>query len=315
MKIVVIDDVKMNERQIEILKSLGEVKIYSKTPDSKEEILHRAEDAQIIISGWTHFSKDVLNKLKNVRMISLWATGYDYVDIKEASKKGITITNVPGYAQNAVAEMAISLMLAVIRKVVQADRNVRASKGYNWELFQGMELSNKTIGILGTGAIGCRVARIAHGFDMKIIAYDLNPKEKMVNRYNVKYTSYDEIFCNSDIVTVHMPLLSSTHNLITAKEFNKMKRESIFINTARGGLVNQEDLYQTLKNRDIFGAGLDDMDLSLKSGVELLKLDNVVVTPHIGFNTKEAIETKTNICIENVRNYLKGQPSNTIHIY
>ncbi|PAB56890.1 2-hydroxyacid dehydrogenase [Anaeromicrobium sediminis] len=314
MKIVVIDDVLMNESQIDQLKSLGDLNIYSGTPKNQEETLNRGKDAHIIVSGWTHFSSSTLDRLPNLKMISLWATGYDYVDIGEANKRGVTVTNVPGYAKNAVAELAISLMLSVMRKVPQADRNVKESKAYNWGLFQGMEMSNKTIGIIGTGAIGCRVAEIANGFNMKIIAYDPSPKDEIVRKCNVKYTSCDEIFRESDIVTVHMPLLPSTHNFITEKDFAKMKKNAIFINTARAEIVNQNDLYETLKSRNVFGAGLDEINLSIESGEDLLKLDNVVVTPHMGFNTIEATEIKTNICIDNVRNYLSGGPSNEVRI-
>ncbi|WZL72517.1 NAD(P)-dependent oxidoreductase [Clostridiaceae bacterium 35-E11] len=314
MKIVVIDDVLMNQEQIELLKGMGELNICSGVPANEEEILKRAENADIIINGWTNFSKDVLGKLPNLKMISLWATGYDHVDIAAAHKRGITVTNIPGYAKNAVAELAVSLMLAVMRKVPQADRDVRESKAYHWGLFQGMELSNKTLGVLGTGVIGCRVIEIASGFNMKIIAYDPKPKDQIIKKYNVRYVSCDEIFLESDVVSVHMPLLPSTKHLITTKNFNQMKKNGIFINTARADLINQDDLYQTLKNKNIFGAGLDDIDLTIQSGIDLLKLDNVVVTPHMGFNTREAIVTKTNICIDNIQNYLNGKSSNEVYV-
>lgn len=315
MKIVVIDDILMNQCQIDQLSSMGELKVFSGIPNSHEEILNRAKDADIIMSGWTHFSEDILSKLENLKMISLWATGYDYIDIRQANKREIIVTNVPGYAQNAVAELAVGLMLSVIRNIPNADVNVRESKEYNWGLFQGMELSNKTIGILGTGVIGSRLARIASAFDMNIMAYDPKPNHEIISKYNVKYTSYDKIFSESDVVTVHMPLISSTHNLITKKDFERMKSTSIFINTARADLVNQEDLYNILKSKSIFGAGLDDINLNTQSGLDLLELDNVVLTPHMGFNTKESTVIKTDICIDNVRNYLNGKPSNKIYIY
>lgn len=312
MKIVVIDDVLMNEEQIERLKSMGDLKIFSGAPANRAEIIDRAEDADVIISGWTYFNNDILDELKNLKMISLWATGTDYIDISEAHKRGIAVTNVPGYARNAVAELALCLMLSVIRKVPQADRDVRNSGEYHWSLFQGMEISDKTLGILGTGAIGCRMAEIAKGFNMKVIAFDPYPREENVKKYNIKYVSYEDIFIESDIVTVHMPLLPSTRHLITLKDLDKMKKDAVFINTARADLVNQDDLYQVLKSGRIFGAGLDDINFSLQSGADLLALDNVVVTPHMGFNTREATIIKTNICIDNISSFLNGQLSNRV---
>lgn len=313
MKIVIMDDILMNDEHIEKLKNIGTLQIYSGIPANKYEIINRAKDADTIVMGWTKLTGEVMDELPNLKYISLWATGYDYVDIEEATKRGIVVTNVPGYAKNAVAELAVSLMLAVMRKIPQADYDVRRTKVYNWGMFNGMELTGKTLGILGTGAIGCRVAQIAHGFDMKIAAYDPYPREDMVKKYNIKYMSFEEIFNESDIVTLHMPLMSSTAKIIGAKEFNMMKRSTIFINTARAELVNQEELYEALKNKKIYGAGLDDVDLSRQSGMDILNLDNVVVTPHMGFNTKEATITKTDICINNVLNYINSQPTNVVN--
>lgn len=306
MKIVVIDDVLINEEQLQRLRSMGDLKVFYGTAASQQEIIDRGKDADIIIGGWTYFKNDVLDELKKLKLISLWATGMDYVDISEANKRGIAVTNVPNYARNAVAELALGLILSVIRKVPQADRDVRNSGEYRWSMFQGMEISNKTLGILGTGIIGCRMAEIAQSFGMKIIAFDPYPKEENSKKYNITYVSYDDIFTESDIVTVHMPLLSSTRNLITIREFSKMKKDAIFINTARADLVNQEDLYQALRDGRIYGAGLDDINFSLQSGTDLLTLDNVVVTPHMGFNTREATIIKTDICINNVQSFSNG---------
>lgn len=218
MNIVVLDDIVLNQEQIDRLKKLGNLKIYFGTPKNNQEIIKRADEADILISGWTYYKNGVFKDLKRIKLISLWSTGYDYVDLCEAKEKSITITNVPGYAKNAVAELAISLMLAVMREIPKADYDVKATNKYNWQKFKGMELSNKTLGIIGIGSIGCRVAEIAKGFDMKVIAYDPYPKKGTEEKYNLKIVSYKTIFKESNIVTLHMPLLPSTKNIITSDE-------------------------------------------------------------------------------------------------
>lgn len=312
MKIVVIDDVLMSEAQLEQLSSMGELKIYSGTPVGRDEIADRARMADIIISGWTKFDDEILASLKDLKMISLWATGTDAIDLKAAYERGIIVTNVPDYAKNAVAELALGLMISTLRKVPQADRDVRKSGEYHWSLFQGMEMSRKTLGILGAGAIGGRLADLVRGFDMKVLAFDQNCKKENTVKHNLEYVSYDEIFMESDIISVHLPLLPSTKNIITMKDFDKMKKNAILINTARADLINQGDLYKVLKEGRILGAGLDDINFSLPSGMKLLELDNVVATPHMGFNTQEATVIKTDICIANVGDFIKGQTSNQV---
>lgn len=314
MKIVVLDSIVINNEQKERLESIGELEIFGALPRDDEEIIKRGKDADIIILGWTKITKEILSRLPNLKMISLWATGYDYVDIEEAKKRGIIVTNVPGYAKNAVAELAVSLMLAVSRKIPGADIDVRKSGEYNWDRFKGRELTEKILGIIGLGAIGFKVAQIAKGFDMKVIAYDPFPKEVLAKEYGIEYVDFKRIFTESDITTIHMPLLPATENIISHREISLMKNSSIFINTARAKLVDQDALYEALASRSIYGAGLDDIDLTSESGSKILDLDNVVLTPHMGFYTEEAITAKTDICIDNVMNYVNLQPTNIVNI-
>lgn len=305
MRIVVLDDVALDDDHFELLNSLGDLTVYHGTPSGREEILTRGQGAEVIISGWTNYPEGIFKELPQLKMISLWATGTDYVNMVEAGQAGVIVTNVPGYAGNAVAELAFGLMLAVLRKIPQAHQEVRATGAYNWQLFEGRELAGKTLGILGTGAIGVKVARIAQGFDMNVIAYDVRKREDLEAEGLMKYVAFDEIFANSNIISVHMPLIAETAGIITYDELAKMPQNGVLINTARAGLVDQTALIKCLKNGILAGAGLDDVDLESASAVELLSMDQVVLTPHMGFYTKEAIRVKTQICLENVMNYIR----------
>lgn len=304
MRIVVLDAVTLYNEHIEMLSSLGELVVFSDTPYTKSEILKRAQGADIIISGWTQYPEGILSELPELKMISLWATGTDYVNLDEAKRAGVQVNNVPGYAGNAVAELAFGLMLAVLRKIPQANQDVRSTGTYHWHLFQGRELAGKTLGILGTGAIGMKAARIARGFDMNVLAYDVYKRADSEVQGLLEYVEFDQLFEKSDIVTVHMPLLPETAGIITHRELSSMPPNGVLINTARAGLVDQEALTQCLKSGAIGGAGLDDVDLESPTLKELMNLDQVVLTPHMGFFTEEALRVKTRVCIDNVVKYI-----------
>lgn len=313
MKIVLIDSIIINEEQLRSVKELGEVVQYKTTPKNRQEILERGKDADIIISGWTGFDADVLCDLKKTQLISLWSTGYDQIDLEAARKNDITVTNVRGYAKNAVAELAVGLMLTVLRKIVIADKDVRLNKGYDWNRFGGSELTGKTIGIIGFGAIGQKVARIAKGFDMNILIHSPNIDDKRCKSLEVTPVLLDELLRESDIVSLHLPLIPETKHLISAKDFNSMKETAIIINTTRFGIIDQDDLCEALSTKKISGAGLDDINLNTSSADTLIKMGNVVLTPHIGFNTEEATVIKTNNCIENVKSYIAKKPVNVLN--
>jgi phosphoglycerate dehydrogenase-like enzyme len=309
LKIVVMDDVTLDEEQRLILDSMGEVTVYSGIPETPEEILIRAKNAEIIISGWTYYPEGLLAKLPDLRLISLWATGTDYVNIEEAQAAGITVSNVPGYAANAVAELVFGLVLSVARKISSAHHDVKTTGAYHWQKYQGQELNGKTIGILGTGAIGEKVARIARGFDMKVLAYDIRRRTDLEAEGLLKYVKFEEIFLESNVVTIHMPMIEDTRGIITYKELEKMPLNSVLINTARAGLIDQEALTVCLEKGLLAGAGLDDIDLEHASAKRLMALEQVVLTPHIGFFTEDAIRVKSLKCVENVRRYIDNRVS------
>ncbi len=313
MNIVILDDIEINGRQLESLREYGDLRVCSGVPSDTEEVVSRAGEAEIILCGWTEITEQVLKKLPNLRFISLWATGYDNINVNAATQNGIVVSNVPGYAENAVAELAIGLMLSVIRKITRADKDMRKKPDINWNPYQGLELKGKTLGVIGTGAIGARVANIARCFGMKLIGSDRYPKDELVNKLGFKYLELNEVLRDCDIATIHLPLNKATNELITGREIALMKDSTIIINTARAGIIEQDSLYEVLERGRIYGAGLDDIDFSQESGKNLLKLDNVVATPHIGFNTREAIEKKTDVCIENVIRYLHKRPINVVN--
>jgi D-3-phosphoglycerate dehydrogenase len=313
MKIAIIDDVTMTAEQEERLRGCGAVAVFKGVPTRPEEILSRAEGAQILIASWTKISSRILENLTGLKMISIWATGYDNVDVEAATRLGIRIAHVPGYATEAVAELCIGLMLAVVRRILPADRDVRAEKQLNWNRFPGTELRGKILGLLGTGAIGARVAEIAGVFGMKIIAHDPLPREDLAGRLGIEYLALPEVLRRSDILSLHLPLSADTKGFFSAPELAQMKPGAVFINTARQAVVNQDALLEALESGRISAAGLDDIDLSRESGGRLLKLDQVVFTPHIGFHTAEAIAKKTDICFENVIRFVRGNPVNIVN--
>jgi D-3-phosphoglycerate dehydrogenase len=177
--IVVLDDMELTLEQKYRLERLGNLKIYSGVPQTKEEILLKAKDAEILIVGWTKLERDILERLRNLKFIAVWATGYDYVDIKSAAQMNIPVSNIPGYAADSVAEMTIGLMISLSRKLILADEYVR-SGGLSWKGFKGGELKSKTVGIVGMGNIGNRVAHIATGFGMQVISFTKRPDRKSV---------------------------------------------------------------------------------------------------------------------------------------
>lgn len=307
MQVAIIDDVDLSSEDIARLESAGSLLRYAGTPENEEELIARAKSADIIISGWTSYPKGIFQKLPNVRLISLWSTGTDYVNLEEAQNAGIEVRNVRNYAKNAVAELSFGLMLAVMRKIPQSYQNLKKTGANNWQLFGGRELTGKTLGILGTGAIGAKVAKIAGGFDMSVIAYDVRKNNELEESGLVRYVPFSEVLSASDIISLHMPLLPQTRNIISRKEFGQMKSGAVLINTARAELIDQEELLDSLKSGFLSGAGLDDLCLNDPSSAHLLNLDQVVATSHIGFYTEEAVDLKSKICVENVVTFIESE--------
>ena len=312
VRIAVIDDVDADAHDISRLAEKASVSVYEGVPVEADKIIERAREAEVVICSWTKMSREVLTQLPRLRLLSVWATGVDNVDLAAASELGVTVCHVPSYATGAVAELTLGLMLSVMRKIPAADRDVRLTGSINWQAFQGTEISGKKLGIVGTGMIGQRVARVGHSLGMSLLGHDLQPSDALVCDLGMTYVPLRRVFAESDIISLHLPLTRDTERMVDATLLDLMQKTSIIINTARAHLLQQDDLFDSLYKRRIAGAGLDDVDLECESGRRLLKLENVVFTPHIGFNTTEAARKKTAICVENVLGFLEGTPINVV---
>ncbi len=310
MRIVVLDDIGMGAEDLHRLEAHGHVRVFSAAPSDDAEVIERIRGAEVVISGWTKIGSDVLQAVPELRLVSLWATGLDNIDLAAASAANVAVCNVPSYATDSVAELALGLMLAVIRKIPAADRHLRRTLRSDWRPFQGSQLRGKTLGIVGTGVIGQRVAQLGHCLGMPLLGHDLRVSEALVNDVGMRYTSLPDLFANSDVVTLHAPLTADTEHLVGASLLGLLSDTAVIINTSRAGLIQQDDLYAALADKAIAGAGLDVIDLECESGRRLLELENVVVTPHIGFYTHEALGQLTAICVENVVRFLDGDPIN-----
>lgn len=311
MKITVVDTVTLNQNHISILESLGDLRIYEDIPE-RDELLSRLSETDIAILGWSEINKEILNESKNLKLLSLWSTGYDYVDVKSATEYGISVTNVPGYASQTIGEFVIGLCIAGARKIIEADSYVR-NGGTSWKGFEGLQLSGRTIGIVGTGSIGTAVARLAGYFDMEILAYTKHPSKEKANQFNIKYVSMQELLTESDFITLHCALNEETRGFLGKNEFSKIKRGAFLINTARAELIDQEALIHAVRTKRLSGAALDVIEgMPIDSKNPLAQLENVILTPHCAFFTEEAITRKTDICIDNVKKFIAGNPVNIV---
>ena len=279
-------------------------------PETIDLLKERVSAADIVIVGWSDLTRDVINSARKLKMISIWATTCHYADRKAVKERGIVVTHVPGYATEAVAEHTFALMLAAVRKLPLADVHVRGG-GFDWRPFGGVELFGKTLGIIGTGAIGCRVAEIAKAFRMRVLAYDKYPNLKRCAELGMTYVSLERLLSESDFVTVHVTLTPETEGLIGRREFEFMKKGVVVVNTSQGKVIDEAALVEALKSGKVASAGLDvfvaeppDKDNPL------FRLDNVVLSPHVGFHTVEAVRRCTDICIDNVVKFLEGHPQN-----
>jgi phosphoglycerate dehydrogenase-like enzyme len=307
MKIVVLEKITMTAKQRHRLEKLGMVEWFDSSND--DEAKARIKGADVVLVDWIDPSSFIL-AMKSPSLVSLMSTGYEWVKNRnEARKKGILVSNIPGYATEAVAEHVIGLALCVVRQTMIGDRNIRAGKKEKGYL-EGIELSGKEMGVIGLGRIGKRVAEIAGSFGMNVITYNRHPK--WID--NVRDVSLEELLSLSDIVAVCCSLNDSSKAMLNAKKLGLMKRDVVVVATTWDVLV-LADLIPLLKAKQIRGAGLDvaiegsNIDLP----PELLSLDNVVLTPHVGYNTVQAKERQVDICISNVESFLAGKSANIVN--
>lgn len=302
MKIVFLEPLGLSveriENECELLKASGhEVVVY---PDRcPEKNIERAADADIVIESNMPLRKDFFDACPNLKMLSIAFTGLDHIDLKECERRGIVVKNAAGYSTEAVAEEAICMMIGLYRHVIENDKITRNCCGV--PMAPGREIANKTLGVVGLGAIGQRTATLAQAFGCKVIAWNRTPKEIE----GVTIVDKETLFKESDIVTLHIALNDETRDFVTAKEIASMKDTAIIINAARGPIINAQDLSDALRDGKIAGAALDvyDVEPPLDKNNPLLSAPNTMLLPHIGFATKEAFELRLCIVVRNVENF------------
>lgn len=284
-----------------------EHRLHATLPADSRELIARIADADAVINirASTRFTAEVLAECPRLRLISIWGTGTDHVDLGAARARDITVTNTPAVSAVAVAEHTVSLMFAVAKQTVNVDRAVRAGE---WPRAMVQQLRGKTLGVIGTGAIGREVARLGAGIGMNVIAWSFNP------RGDYPSVTLKELFRRADVVTVHVRQSPETLGMIRAEHFAMMKPGAIFINTARGRIVVENDLVDALRSKRIAGAGLDVFDTEpLPSDSPLHLLPNVVLTPHAAGITREATEAGLGMAIENVLAFRAGTPVHVVN--
>lgn len=265
-------------------------------------------------------TKDIIAALPKLKYITVMSTGYDHVDLLTAKKQGIMVSNVPTYGENTVAEQTFALILALTRKLLQSIRYVKEGI-HDFHDLSGMDLKNKIIGIIGTGHIGGRVARIAKGFEMNVLAYDLKPNQELAEKLEFKYVSLKKLLQTSDIITLHAPLFKENYHLINKKNITITKRGALIINTARGGLVDSLALLEALDSGQVGGAALDvledenwteNSEKMLKINKLLINHTGTIVTPHNAFNSKEALQRIVDVTVENIQSFMAKKIKNIV---
>jgi glyoxylate reductase len=284
---------------------------------TKQEIIQAIHDKDGLLCLLTDpIDKDILLEEPQLKAVANYAVGYDNIDVFTATKHGIAICNTPGVLTDTTAELAWALVFSVTRRVVEADRFSRAGRFKGWEplLMLGTDITNKTLGIVGTGRIGTAMALKSRGFDMHVIYYDNNKNSVLENTLNATKVSLDTLIRTADIISIHLPLTKHTHHLIGKKELQSMKKTTVLINTARGSIIEEKALIKALEDKWIFGAGLDVYEYEPAISPELMKQKNVVLLPHIGSAT---METRSNMAVMAAQNLLTGmqgkQPPNCVN--
>ena len=310
-KIIILDGGVANPGDLswDDLAALGDLTVYDYT--APEDVIPRIGDASIILTNKTVIPADVISACPNLRYIGVLATGYNVVDISEAKKRGIIVANVPAYSTPTVAQLTMALLLEIALHVGHHSRVVHegkwsACRDFAFWDYPLMELAGKTFGIVGYGSIGKAVAKLAQAFGMNVLAYSRHGAEEF-------HTELDELYAKADIVSLHCPLTAENTGMINKETIAKMKDGVIILNTARGGLINEADLREALLSGKVYAAA---SDVTCKEPINadspLLGLDNMIITPHIAWAATEARQRLLSVAIDNVRQYLCGNPQNNV---
>jgi glycerate dehydrogenase len=318
MKIVVLDGYTLNPGDLtwDGLKKFGDVTIYDRTPPDK--VVERAAGATVLFSNKTPIGEDALNQLDDLKFIGVLATGYNVINTEVAKARGVIVANVPGYGTTAVVQMTFALLLELCLHVQRHSDSVMEGKWAKsadwcyWD-FPLVELSGKTIGIIGFGRIGQQVGDVATAFGMKIIGSGRTETDQS-HRKNFRWAPVAELLAQSDVVSIHCPLFPETKGLINKDSLRTMKRSAFLLNTSRGPIIVDQDLADALNSDVIAGAGIDVLSVEPPSADNpLFKAKNCIITPHIAWATKEARERLMDITLQNLSAFIKGNPVNVVN--
>jgi len=321
MKIVILDGYTENPGDLSWsgLEELGDLKVYSRTSlTNEDEIIARIGDAEAVYTNKTPISRRVIDACPSMKFISMLATGYNVVDVAYAKEKGIPVTNVPVYGTHSVSQFAIALLLEVCHHIGHHDRTVHEGKWENcadwcyWD-YPLIELAGKTYGLLGCGNIGIHTAEIAKALGMRVITYD-GKETEAAHKLGVEYVSLEELFTQSDVLGLQMPLFPFNTGIINKENIAKMKDGVIIINNSRGQMVVEQDLADALNSGKVAAAGLDVVSTEpIRGDNPLLKAKNCIITPHISWGPKESRQRIMDCAVENLKAYLAGSPINVVN--
>lgn len=318
MNLVVLDGYTLNPGDLswDNLQQKGNLTVYDRT--SLQDIVERAKDAEAVFTNKVPLNADTLEKLPKLRYIGVLATGYNIIDVAVAKQQGVVVSNVPGYGTDSVVQMTFALLLELCQRVQRHSDSVSKGKWSRspdfcfWE-YPLVELSGKTLGIIGFGDIGQRVADVASAFGMEVLGYSRTQTDQS-HRRNFRWASLDELLEESDVVSIHCPLTPATQGLIHAGTLAKMKKSAFLLNTSRGPIIVEEDLADALKRGQLAGAGLDVLSTEPPpSDHPLFGIENCLITPHISWATREARSRMMEKVVSNWVAYLQGQPINVVN--
>jgi glyoxylate reductase len=311
---------KLPERGLEIIKKHFDTEVWKEyPPPPKKVIIEKAKNVDALVSLLSDkIDAEVFNAAPKLKIVAQLAVGFDNVDLQEATKRGIYVTNTPEVLTDTTADFAWALLMAVARRVAEADKYVRTGQwkvGWHPSMMQGRDVYGGTIGIVGAGRIGYAVAKRATGFNMRILFYDVVPRPEIEKDFGAKKVDLDTLFRESDFVSIHVPLMKETHHLVNAEKLKLMKKTAYLINNSRGPVVDEKALYEALKQGRIAGAGLDVFEQEpTPLDNPLLKLDNVVLAPHISSASYETRSRMAEMVAENLDAFFEGKkPPNLIN--
>lgn len=286
---------------------------YDTKASSEEEFLERSKDAEILMIANTKLPDAVIEKSENLKLINVAFTGFDHVNVALAKEKGIKVCNASGYSNTSVAELVIGMTLNILRKIKESDKYTREGKTHA-DYYRGLEIKDKTVGIIGTGKIGLETARLFQAFGAKVIASSRSEKEQ-AKEMGIEYMPLEELLKKSDIVSVHLALNDSTRGYLTKDLLSLMKKDAILINCARGPIIDNAGLAQLLNDDKIAFAGIDvfDMEPPIPANYPLLNAKNTLLAPHIAYLTDEAMVRRAEIAFDNTLSFASGNEKNIVN--